>query len=102
MHHSSLGYALIRENLHGGMHTMSTSSLADLIAPQLPYLRRFARALMGSQDRGEMQIRNVLERSLAHQDLVQTLGMASSGLAENAEYLVNESAELWRLGVERL
>jgi CheY-like chemotaxis protein/DNA-directed RNA polymerase specialized sigma24 family protein len=65
MHHSSLGYALIRENLHGGMHTMSTSSLADLIAPQLPYLRRFARALMGSQDRGDAYVVAMLEALVA-------------------------------------
>jgi CheY-like chemotaxis protein/DNA-directed RNA polymerase specialized sigma24 family protein len=65
MRHSSLGYALIRENLHGGMHTMSTSSLADLIAPQLPYLRRFARALMGSQDRGDAYVVAMLEALVA-------------------------------------
>jgi DNA-directed RNA polymerase specialized sigma24 family protein/CheY-like chemotaxis protein len=65
MRHSSLGYALIRENLHGGMHNMSTSSLADLIAPQLPYLRRFARALMGSQDRGDAYVVAMLEALVA-------------------------------------
>ena len=65
MRHSSLNQALIRENLHGGMQTMSTSSLADLIAPQLPYLRRFARALMGSQDRGDAYVVAMLEALVA-------------------------------------
>ncbi|MGZ8408384.1 MAG: response regulator [Hyphomicrobium sp.] len=44
---------------------MSTSSLADLIAPQLPYLRRFARALMGSQDRGDAYVVAMLEALVA-------------------------------------
>lgn len=43
---------------------MSTS-LADLVAPQLPYLRRFARALMGSQDRGDAYVVAMLEALVA-------------------------------------
>lgn len=36
-------------------------SLADTIAPQLPYLRRFARALTGSQESGDAYVVAVLE-----------------------------------------
>ncbi len=42
-----------------------SSSLADLIAPQLPYLRRFARALMGSQERGDAYVVAMLEALVA-------------------------------------
>jgi DNA-directed RNA polymerase specialized sigma24 family protein/CheY-like chemotaxis protein len=37
------------------------SSIADLVAPQLPYLRRFARALTGSQERGDAYVVATLE-----------------------------------------
>ncbi len=36
-------------------------SLAETIAPQLPYLRRFARALTGSQESGDARVVAVLE-----------------------------------------
>jgi DNA-directed RNA polymerase specialized sigma24 family protein len=42
-----------------------TSSVADLIAPQIPYLRRFARALTGSQDRGDAYVGATLEALVA-------------------------------------
>src|SRR5512137_483660 len=42
-----------------------SSSLADLIEPQLPYLRRFARALMGSQERGDAYVVAMLEALVA-------------------------------------
>lgn len=41
------------------------SSLADLVAPQLPYLRRFARALTGAQDRGDSYVVAMLEALVA-------------------------------------
>lgn len=44
-----------------------TSSVADLIAPQIPYLRRFARALTGSQDRGDAYVVATLEALVADQ-----------------------------------
>lgn len=46
-----------------------SSSLADLIAPQLPYLRRFARALMGSQERGDAYVVAMLEALVADNHL---------------------------------
>ncbi|MDX2289180.1 MAG: response regulator [Hyphomicrobiaceae bacterium] len=46
-----------------------TNSLADHIAPQLPYLRRFARALSGSQERGDAYVVALLETLVADQGL---------------------------------
>ena len=40
-------------------------SLAETIAPQLPYLRRFARALTGSQESGDAYVVAVLETLVA-------------------------------------
>ena len=42
-----------------------TVSIADAIAPQLPYLRRFARALTGSQDSGDAYVAAMLETLVA-------------------------------------
>ncbi|MGQ0671523.1 MAG: response regulator [Hyphomicrobium sp.] len=42
-------------------------SIADLVAPELPYLRRFARALTGSQDRGDAYVVAMLETLVADQ-----------------------------------
>lgn len=44
-----------------------TTSISDLVAPQLPYLRRFSRALNGSQDRGDAYVVAVLEMLVADQ-----------------------------------
>ncbi len=44
-----------------------TSSVADVIAPQIPYLRRFARALTGSQERGDAYVVATLEALVADQ-----------------------------------
>jgi DNA-directed RNA polymerase specialized sigma24 family protein len=43
-------------------------SLAETIAPQLPYLRRFARALTGSQESGDAYVVAVLETLVADPD----------------------------------
>ena len=40
-------------------------SIADLIAPELPYLRRFARALTGTQERGDAYVVAMLEALIA-------------------------------------
>lgn len=40
-------------------------SLADFVAPHLPFLRRFARALAGSQDRGDAYVVAMLEALVA-------------------------------------
>jgi CheY-like chemotaxis protein len=43
------------------MHEGETMSISDIIAPQLPYLRRFARALSGSQSSGDAYVVAMLE-----------------------------------------
>lgn len=42
-------------------------NLADLVAPELPYLRRFARALTGSQEHGDAYVVAMLEALVADQ-----------------------------------
>ena len=46
-------------------------SLSDTIAPHLPYLRRYARALTGTQSRGDAYVRTCLEAILAEPELFQ-------------------------------
>jgi CheY-like chemotaxis protein len=48
-------------------------SLGNQIAAQLPYLRRYARALTGSQNAGDACVRDMLEAVLADPALVATL-----------------------------
>jgi CheY-like chemotaxis protein/DNA-directed RNA polymerase specialized sigma24 family protein len=48
-------------------------SLGDQIAKNLPYLRRYARALTGSQATGDAFVRATLEAALADEDLKQSL-----------------------------
>ena len=49
-------------------------SMADQIAVQLPYLRRYARALTGSQTSGDTYVRATLEAALADRDLLDQIG----------------------------
>ena len=49
-------------------------SMADQIAVQLPYLRRYARALTGSQTSGDTYVRATLEAALADQQLLDQIG----------------------------
>ena len=48
-------------------------SLGTQVAAQLPYLRRYARALTGSQQTGDAFVRATLEAALSDQDLQQSL-----------------------------
>lgn len=48
-------------------------SLSEKIAAQLPYLRRYARALTGSQGTGDAFVRATLEAALADAELKQSL-----------------------------
>lgn len=48
---------------------MTQQSLADMVAPHLPYLRRFARALTGTQDRGDSYAVATLEALVADQSI---------------------------------
>jgi len=45
-------------------------SLADQIAPLLPHLRRYARALTGSQKRGDAYVRSLLEAIIADESIL--------------------------------
>ena len=47
--------------------------LGNDVATHLPYLRRYARALTGSQSRGDGLVRATLERALADDDLRESL-----------------------------
>lgn len=49
-------------------------SMADQIAVQLPYLRRYARALTGSQTSGDTYVRATLEAALADKALLDQIG----------------------------
>ena len=49
-------------------------SMADQIAVQLPYLRRYARALTGSQTSGDTYVRATLEAALADRSLLDQIG----------------------------
>lgn len=54
----------VRHNNKRGTMQMN-ESIVDLVAPQLPYLRRFARALTGSQERGDAYVVATLETFVA-------------------------------------
>ena len=43
-------------------------SIAEAIAPHLPYLRRYARSLTGSQQSGDNYVAAVLEALIANSD----------------------------------
>jgi len=49
-------------------------ALADLVAPHLPYLRRFGRALSGTQQSGDAYVEALLEAILADPKLLNTTG----------------------------
>jgi CheY-like chemotaxis protein/DNA-directed RNA polymerase specialized sigma24 family protein len=49
-------------------------SMADQIAVQLPFLRRYARALTGSQSSGDAYVRATLEAALTDKQLLDQIG----------------------------
>lgn len=49
-------------------------TLSDKIAQHLPYLRRYARALTGSQSSGDAFVRATLEAALSDEDIKASLG----------------------------
>ena len=55
-------------------------SVANQIAVQLPYLRRYARALTGSQPSGDAYVRATLEAALADRSLLDELGGGRAAL----------------------
>jgi DNA-directed RNA polymerase specialized sigma24 family protein/CheY-like chemotaxis protein len=55
-------------------------SVADQIGEQLPYLRRYARALTGSQHSGDAFVRATLEAALADDKLLSQIGEGRAAL----------------------
>jgi DNA-directed RNA polymerase specialized sigma24 family protein/CheY-like chemotaxis protein len=55
-------------------------TLSDKLGPHLPYLRRFARALTGSQPGGDAYVAATLEALLADQSLIKDKEDARAGL----------------------
>ena len=49
-------------------------SLGQAIAPHLPYLRRYGRAISGSQTSGDALVAKLLETLVAHPDAIDTTG----------------------------
>ena len=47
-------------------------SLGQAIAPHLPYLRRYGRAISGSQQSGDALVARLLETLVAHPDAIDT------------------------------
>ena len=63
-------------------------SLADQVASNLPYLRRYARALTGSQQTGDAFVRATLEAALADEEL-------KAGLSEGRVPLYRAFNKMW-------
>ncbi|AOR76944.1 MULTISPECIES: response regulator [Sphingomonadaceae] len=57
-------------------------SVSDQIAIQLPYLRRYARALTGSQHSGDAYVRATLEAALADRSLRDAIARSRAALYE--------------------
>lgn len=55
-------------------------AFSDLIARQLPYLRRYARILTGSQSLGDSLVRELLEAAIADQGLKENISGSRVGL----------------------
>ncbi|HKR91411.1 response regulator [Novosphingobium sp.] len=66
-------------------------SVSDQIAVQLPYLRRYARALTGSQQSGDAYVRATLEAALADHAL-------RDGIAEDRSALYRAFTCIWATG----
>ena len=77
-------------------------ALSELIAPELPYLRRFARAISGSQDAGDAHVVAMLEalvvdNTLFHGDLPNKIAVFRTFL----QVLGDEAAKSGKLALVR-
>jgi DNA-directed RNA polymerase specialized sigma24 family protein len=63
-------------------------SISDAIAPHIPYLRRYARALTGSQKAGDAYVEAALEAIIADRSLVTPADLADKGKLRVALYRV--------------
>ena len=66
-------------------------SLSEKIAAQLPYLRRYSRALTGSQVSGDAFVRATLEAALADKELLSRIG-------ESRAQLFAAFTQIWKSG----
>ena len=66
-------------------------SLSEEIAPLLPYLRRYARALAGSQKSGDAYVRACLQALVADQTIIDTSHGVKIGLYRLFHVLWNAS-----------
>lgn len=62
------------------MSADTTSDLADIVGANLPYLRRYARALTGSQDTGDRFAAATLEAILTESDFLNQMSSPKVGL----------------------
>src|SRR5262245_7245760 len=63
------GHVLLSKNAFGRGYM----SIGAEVAAHLPFLRRYARALTGSQSTGDAFVRAALEAALADEELAETL-----------------------------
>ena len=101
----------------------SKPSLSAQIAPHLPYLRRYARALTGSQERGDGYVVAALEALVAEPALfdrsldarvavfrllsgvwnaVQVVETTASGLASGAEHAVSLESQVYERNLDAI
>jgi len=69
------------------------TSLSDQISPHLPFLRRFARALAGSQDQGDEHVARALEAVIADPATFQRSGNLRAALYRTCLRTWNSPAE---------
>jgi DNA-directed RNA polymerase specialized sigma24 family protein/CheY-like chemotaxis protein len=62
------------------------------VAAHLPYLRRFARAVTGSQEQGDACVSTVLEQLIAAPDAIPSEGRARLALYKSLVKVLNETA----------
>ena len=69
MHDGAFGSLKVQKNMgNQKMTTAPTANLTDMIGQNLPFLRRYARALTGSQDKGDNYAIATLEAVLGDLD----------------------------------
>ena len=80
-------------------------SIGAEVASHLPFLRRYARALTGSQSTGDAFVRATLEAALADSDLAEKIGhglhVGADRGRELADVVLERGAELAEVARER-
>lgn len=99
-HYASIDGGLAREeaqDCRAGFRTKVDTSekilpLSQQIAGDLPFLRRYARALSGSQALGDAMVKTALERALSDEALKRSLGDGRPALYRVFHIVLDESA----------